>query len=297
MKKYNLFIVGFAKCGSSFLYNLLGKFPDISFSSLKEPNFFGSNSYLSSEEYHSLIDQSSEFKFFGDATVEYILDASSLMRIKEYNNKAKIIIVMRDPVQRAWSHYWHRVKSGEETRHLDQILKLEEEVFSQQYFIRYSEFAKGILNVISVFDDNYKIVYLDRLKSDEFQKETIKEVLTFIEFTVDKPELSLDIDFTKVDKNESSMYRSKFIARAHFLLQQNKNAIIKVIPFMEKGVLRKISGKLRTLNRKKWKYPEMSDEFEHRVIHSLQKDFSLYKECGISSHLKNISMQRINPNE
>ena len=58
----------------------------------------------------------------GEATVEYLVDPQACKRIYKHLPDVKLIFILRNPINRAWSHYWHRVKNGEEIRSFDKII-------------------------------------------------------------------------------------------------------------------------------------------------------------------------------
>jgi hypothetical protein len=145
-KQPNLFIVGAAKAGTTSLAHYLSIHPNVYMSPIKEPNYFCedisvekfdpeyrkdfSNNTIernidgsimdkhsmfirSDEDYQSLYESSSEeHTILGEASVSYLFSKVAAQKIAEYNPKAKIIIVLREPVSRAYSHYLMDVREG-----------------------------------------------------------------------------------------------------------------------------------------------------------------------------------------
>jgi hypothetical protein len=138
LKKPNLFIVGAAKAGTTSVYNYLNSHPEIFMSPIKEPNFFGSDiqwkkfredykhnteldfdEYFSKEileekhiafvenknHYMSLFRNSEVFKIRGEVSTSYLYSSLAAKEIYEFNPNAKIIIILREPVERTVSHY------------------------------------------------------------------------------------------------------------------------------------------------------------------------------------------------
>lgn len=115
----NLFIVGAAKSGTSTLARVLRDHPDIYFpnnSLYKEPSYFSHwRSGLDKESYFGLYSGSDvPKKYRGDASTAYLTDPASANRIHEYNTNSKIIILLRNPVERAYSLYNWMVQEGHE---------------------------------------------------------------------------------------------------------------------------------------------------------------------------------------
>ena len=112
--KVNTFIVGAPKAGTTSLHYYLQQHPEVCMSAIKEPNFFTAanvsdlyydvDPILNEDDYH-LIFSDLKKKVVGEASVSYLYYPLIADKIFEYNPKAKIIILLRNPVQRAFSHY------------------------------------------------------------------------------------------------------------------------------------------------------------------------------------------------
>jgi hypothetical protein len=139
LKKVDFFIVGAARCGTTSLYGMLDQHPHVCMSPVKEPNFFSSdvtsgplrrklsdelqaeswqqfikgdmngrlhNGYIRNiDDYHSLFRKCKAGQMTGEASVSYLYSAEAAEKIAAYNPKAKIIIILRQPAERAFSHY------------------------------------------------------------------------------------------------------------------------------------------------------------------------------------------------
>jgi hypothetical protein len=118
----NLFVVGVARAGTSSLAAYLGEHPDIFMSRLKEPYFF-SDRIMRHEPfpkepaaYLRLFDGAGAAAWRGEASTAYFWDPLVPARIHERSPDARFIISLRDPVERAYSGYWHAVQLAGETR-------------------------------------------------------------------------------------------------------------------------------------------------------------------------------------
>ena len=115
--KPNLFIVGAPKCGTTSLANYLNKHPDIFIPSIKEPNFFSTDTYgdkhcASLRDYLDLY-QSNE-RIHGDASTWYLFSKEAAKNISAFNAEAKIIIMLRNPVDLLHSLHSFLVYIGNE---------------------------------------------------------------------------------------------------------------------------------------------------------------------------------------
>jgi len=102
MKKPDFFIIGAPKCGTTALYSYLKDHPRIYFSALKEPHFFNDE-----DEGRHITDQSAYWKLFadaadhqiaGEASVLYLSSRSAVRKIRESIPDAKLIVMLRHPV-------------------------------------------------------------------------------------------------------------------------------------------------------------------------------------------------------
>ena len=123
--KVDFFVVGAARSGTTTLYQYLSKHPDIYVPRVKELNYFSKVSSSQpqdyalpkpEQEYHTKIIQSPEVyralfsqakpsQIKGDISPSYLWHEETAAAIKAHNPKAKIVISLRHPVERAFSHY------------------------------------------------------------------------------------------------------------------------------------------------------------------------------------------------
>jgi hypothetical protein len=125
----NLFVVGAAKAGTTSLHHYLSQHPDIYMSPIKEPHFFskvqpdrkyialsGCQVMVSEQAYLQLFSRWQHEKIAGEASPSYLWDQATPDRIKQVCPDAKIIIMLRNPVNRSYSHYLNEVRAGLEKR-------------------------------------------------------------------------------------------------------------------------------------------------------------------------------------
>ncbi len=115
MEKWpNLFIVGAPKAGTTSLHEYLKKIPGIFMSDVKEPYYFCKilipiDHYITpvrdKKKYLELFEKSKTEKIVGESSVWYLSDPDASTLIHQKVPNAKIIILLRDPVERAFSHY------------------------------------------------------------------------------------------------------------------------------------------------------------------------------------------------
>jgi hypothetical protein len=182
MKRPNFFIVGAAKSGTTALYHYLKQHPDIFMSEVKEPHFFGTDlvrplSIRDEREYLSLFSKAGNAKRVGEASAGYLLSNRAALEIKEFCPSARIIIMLRNPVDMIYSGHSELVYGGvEDILDFEAALNAEEdrkrglrvpvashfpvEAFLYREVGRYSDKVKRYLDVfgregvlIIIFDD------------------------------------------------------------------------------------------------------------------------------------------------
>ncbi|MEO1028785.1 MAG: sulfotransferase domain-containing protein [Pseudomonadota bacterium] len=118
-RRVNFLIAGVQKAGTTALYEALSTHPDVEMANRKEVHFFDKRpptgiANIDDWLYHRAFNWPARGPntIFGEATPSYIWWSGALDRIKAYNPDIKLIILLRDPVERAWSQHWMDVSLG-----------------------------------------------------------------------------------------------------------------------------------------------------------------------------------------
>lgn len=123
----NFLICGAQKAGTSALHAYLSTHPSVHMSAQKELHYFDGEEYFSQRKpdynfYHSHFQPEKGNKLIGEATPIYMYWDNAVRRIQQYNPKMKIIIVLRNPIERAYSHWnMERLRDAEELSFYDAI--------------------------------------------------------------------------------------------------------------------------------------------------------------------------------
>ncbi|NNE37371.1 MAG: sulfotransferase family 2 domain-containing protein [Gammaproteobacteria bacterium] len=109
----NLFIVGAPKCGTTSMDNYLNQHPDIYMSEEKELHYFGSDIkrypefVCSTERYEAAFSNWRNEKRIGESSTLYLMSRLAAKEIKAYSPDARIIIILRDPIDMLLSYHVH----------------------------------------------------------------------------------------------------------------------------------------------------------------------------------------------
>lgn len=115
----SFFLIGAPKCGTTALSYYLSQHPDVLFSRPKEPHFFNDDfSYsvvLSWDDYaRSFGHGTGREVALGEGSNGYLYSHRAVPNILQRMPKARFIVLLRDPVEAAYSLYWHNVAEGTE---------------------------------------------------------------------------------------------------------------------------------------------------------------------------------------
>ncbi|PSR19089.1 sulfotransferase [filamentous cyanobacterium CCP3] len=133
MKLPNFLVIGAGKAGTTSLYFYLAQHPEVFMSPLKEVNFFAVEgqrptfrglrddreaqycfSVNSLEEYSRLFSEATKQKAIGEISPYYLYSDQAAQNIKKYLPKVKLIAILRNPVDRAYSNFLHLRRDGRE---------------------------------------------------------------------------------------------------------------------------------------------------------------------------------------
>ena len=131
IKKPNFFILGAAKAGTTSLYNILANHPKVYFPFAKETAFFNDDRFFSKglDWYlHTYFSGGETASAWGEATPHYLYwSEKTAPRIQAaFGSQAvRLIIILREPVSRAYSWYWNMISEGQEDLSFEDAVEAE----------------------------------------------------------------------------------------------------------------------------------------------------------------------------
>jgi hypothetical protein len=155
INKPNFFILGAGRSGSTYLYYLLKQHPDIFLTSPKEPTFFCKPFQVIKNpiRYFELYDQASDEAIRGEASHAYLSNPSTAKILKALFPESRFLVILRNPVDRAYSLYhWMRRNGFEYINSFEAALKAEDSRCNsatfkrncQHYFYNFLYFRSGL---------------------------------------------------------------------------------------------------------------------------------------------------------
>jgi hypothetical protein len=273
--KPNFFIIGAARSGTTSLYVYLDQHPEIFFSPVKEINFFSNPKIWGKgfKWYESHFNKAKDVRAVGEASTSYT--ASPFIkevpqRILDYSPNAKLIYIVRDPINRLVSHYMHRVHRGIERRPFSEIVKnIEHEPTAWQgrYNYQLEQFLK-LFNreqvLILSFDDLHKL-----------SQKTVSDIFSFLGVDSDFPVENIEKVF---NASSGTLRRSNIGIRT--LNFYRRYVEQKNVPFIVKKQLFKLS-KIGSIKEKK---PSLTDSEYQTLLEFYQQDSAeLSEKFGIDT--------------
>lgn len=204
MKLPNFIIAGCAKSGTSSLYEYLCLHPDIFMSANKEPRYFvepecrpnfmgpldedryNATSVWRWTDYCNLFNDADRYKAVGEASPMYMTASSIPGNIKQQLGEVKIIIMLRNPIEVAYSAYIHQVRDGSENLSFKDALLAEKNRIDKNWawHWRYASLGLVVPEVLAAYlkefkRENIKIVFYDEFKKDNFG--VVQDIFRFLE--------------------------------------------------------------------------------------------------------------------
>ncbi|WDL95536.1 sulfotransferase family protein [Alicyclobacillus sp. ALC3] len=293
----NFLIVGAAKSGTSSLDRYLSQHPDIYIPPKKEAHYFsipdfpptfqgpgdeGMNQYTVRDRalYEQLFDDVQEQTAVGESSVFYLYYPGTAARIHKTIPAAKVIILLRNPVDRAYSAYTHLIRDERESMSFEDSLAQEQARHANDYepMWLYRELGLYTEQVKRYFDvfgrDQVKVLLFE-----EFVREPcahVREVLAFLGVDPDVP-----ID-TSLTHNESGQPTSRLVY--NFISKPNglKELVKPLVPaaIRERLGLRAKSMVLKKVSMESATRAELEAYFASDIAalaELLQRDLSIWR--------------------
>lgn len=229
--KPNLFIPGMPKCGSFYLYDLLAQHPKISMSKTKEPAFFSNENYI--KTYNEYFDHNTGYEYYGEATVEYLIRPNSLQEIKREIENPKFLILLRDPVKRAVSHYHHR--KNVDPRNLTKLIRNE----NGGYPLNYSKYKRHLQYFFDLFPTtSCKIIISEDLFANP--SKIMNDIFNFLELEM------IPLNFQSANENKGNTVKSRKLSYYSNKISRN-DTLKRKFKFL-KPLLKKLQFYINNLN-------------------------------------------------
>lgn len=273
-------IVGASKSGTSSIYHYLNQHPDIFLSDVqKEGRYFsqmggnfsgpgdsGIDKTITPdlERYKALFKNYSNEKAVGDISPEYLYfyeNAIPLIK-KTLGDNTKIIIILRSPVERAFSGYMHFKRDKRENLTFEEALEKEGERLKNNWIWAWQYKNSGLYyEQVKAYLNNFKNTKV--IVFDEFREQPQKVLGEICEFIGVNPHFEFD---TSYKYNMSGNPKSQVL----YKLETSRG----LVRFMKKFIPAKIAGTLKNslTGEKQMKKEEMKPETRKQLVEFFKDD-------------------------
>ncbi len=208
MKKPNLFIAGAPKAGTTAMYEYLRQHPMIYPAAKKEPNFFNDDfprgAPLRPEQYLALYNGAKDEKWLLEGTTWYLASRVAAKNIHDFSPNARIIIMLRHPVEAMHALHSQNVYSGKEPE-LDFHAAIERDnqtgvrlpkrngppEMMHRYYFRVYSYCDQVKRYLEQFHrEQIRFIFFDDLRRDT--ESCIRDTYRFLEIDEDfKPNVEI----------------------------------------------------------------------------------------------------------
>jgi len=282
MVKPNFFIVGAPKTGTTALYEYLSHHPNVYFPKKTIYYFCHDLTFrtppIPESVYLNFFKGEHKQKAIGDGSVFYLLSPGAAQKIKDFNPEAKIIIMLRNPVQMVYSLHTENLSNGD-----DYIEDFEEALNAEGsrregkripphhnapleavFYSEVAKFYEQVLRYKTVFgDDNVHIIFFDDFKAD-----TAKEYFKVLKFLGLEEIMPPSLEVVNPSKVPRSKAYLKFLLSPPGFIKAAGRAL-----FPHHSLRReKVIDFLWNLNRKYVPRKPISDKLKQRLIDIYKDD-------------------------
>jgi hypothetical protein len=260
--KLDFFIAGAAKSGTTALYDSLQSHPQIFLPLKKEPHYYLSQKlknmvngpfdkeitktmYIDNvEQYNSLFSDAEGTQILGEGSTTYLYDREACEAIKNKHPRAKVVIMLRNPIERAYSAFSHMHRDNrEETDSFLNALNLEESRIKLGWmpiwhYKNMGFYSEQVATYLSTFGkENVHIMLFER-----YIRNIDSEIINLLNF------LNVDssIKVNKVISNESNTPKNKYL---HSFLKKNNFVKSLCKPFISANVRKKLIHQAYKFNK------------------------------------------------
>lgn len=286
MRKPDFIIVGAVKSGTTSLFHYLNQHPSIFLPKSKELSYFarseGAGSIATMEEYLTFFSAAREFHTVGEVSTAYLYSATAAKEIASHiGPDVKIIIMLRNPVDMAYSLWGQNTRDGGETLALEDAIAAESQrihdpdfrkaisgwIFNYAYVER-ARYAGQVKRYLEIFGKERVAIYI----FEEFFGNIEASFKNLLEFLGVDPEFKLN-HYKK--HNPQGEVRSRLLHKLYF---ENSNLAEWIRPLVPARLRRAIMMILYDLNTRISPRVPLSDEQYNRLMKIFEADIRELEE-------------------
>ncbi|MFB6185876.1 MAG: sulfotransferase domain-containing protein [Halobacteriaceae archaeon] len=260
-------IVGPQKCATTWLYECLYEHPEVHMPETDSVHYFNINYHRNEQWYRKHFSEYGGEPIVGEETPTYIRDENAPKRIAETVPDVKLIFTLRNPVDRAYSHWWHERSKNKHSFEFKEVFENYDLYqnwvvpgFYHQHLMRYRE---------HIPEENIKVALFDDLVEDDLAY--VQDIYSF---------LDVDSDYVPSligEKSNQGKFRSITRSSVHSM---SVSAYKKIAPRFGIDLARPIYRRIKSFLASQSEYEQGMDDdirklLEKHYIGDLQ-DLSTY---------------------
>jgi hypothetical protein len=265
--KPNFLVVGAAKSATTWLYKCFYEHPEIFVPTLKEVDFFSYNYDKGYEWYLSFFTLNDE-KAVGEISPSYMSNPDIPSRIQEFNPNIKLIFLLRNPIQRAYSHYCMELRYNTVSENIDEELTSESSIVKEGLYYRYiSRFANLFPS------ENIKIIIYNDLKNNV--DSVLEDTFSFLGVNPKfRSEEMFKSRYSKMPRQRFAKLYGYLADIYRYINTSSKLGSNIITFFKDKG----LNDKFHNLNSSSESYPLLTLEKKRTLAEFYSKEISLLSE-------------------
>ena len=210
MPKPNFFCIGTQKAGTTSLHYILNQHPDIYLPDMKEIHFFDrdENYNKGTEWYLDFYKEVKNEKIIGEINPNYIYDKNTPQRLYDFDKNLKLIVILRNPADRAFSNYKMIVGRNEEKNSFKKAVKIDLQRIENKenypfpyHYINRGYYYYQIQRYLKLFPPQNMLFILFEKDFLQDRKQTIDKIYNFL--NIKKENISVNIKLTPQTHHKS----------------------------------------------------------------------------------------------
>lgn len=243
-------IAGAPRSGTTSLARYLDAHPSLYIAPGKELRFFDDNYDRGLSWYSSCFEDTPDNALAGEASPMYMFRDLAVQRMAAVIPDARVLVLLREPRSRLWSHYWMRRERGLETETFETVIDAEIKEYetngpgsADSFYLRTSLYAPRLRKLLETYDmETVKIVVFERMAADPTN--VVGDIYSF-----------LGVDPTIIPENLGE--------RVNSYTQFRSLKVREITQRSNSPGLTRLLGRLNT--RRGTGYPEMPDAYRRRL--------------------------------
>lgn len=270
-RKIDFFIIGAPKCGTTSLFDYLRQHPEVFLPQAKENRFFVEDEYYEQGEQflNSFYKGLRSERVVGGALTELMHCHYAAERLYKYNSQFKLIAMLRNPIDRAYSEYWFARRNGwERCKTFEEALEKEPARRNGNYvekaslaYLAHGHYYEQLDRYLQIFGrSNLFVILTEDLNSRA--DEVVRSILMWLGVEPDCSTINL-----AKRSNEAGMPRSMWLQRTLMSYDARYKRFAKKITTPEmRYILNRLIERLLRKNLQPFTYPPMQPATRVRLV-------------------------------